>query len=259
VQLLTLSSTSDFNSSMRGAVEFRSDHPIGNLLGWWELAGVDTLVSENQLGWLTRNEPAAPAVQEIVPAMPAHGREMPSSLPDFLAWLKTSADVPEAAWGGARIVPDAAFPADIMVIADMPDLEDMEAGVLLSNATGHLFDRMLAAIGLQRSAIHLCSLACARPPGGMLDAESGNRLAQIMRRHIALTAPKRVLLLGDKTSRALLAADASGGRGKLQTLNHDNGTLDAVATFHPRFLMRQPAAKAECWKDLQLFSKDMSS
>lgn len=244
---------------MRGAVEYRSDHPIGNLLGWWELAGVDTLVSENQRGWLIRNDPTAPAIEEFLPATPSQSEEMPSSLPDFLAWLKTSPDVPEAAWAGARIVPDAADATEIMVITDMPDLEDMEAGTLFSNAAGRLFDRMLAAIGLQRSAIHLCSLACARPPGGMLEAESGNRLAQIMRRHIALAAPKRVLLLGDKTSRALMAADASEGRGKLQTLNHDNGTVDAVPTFHPRFLIRQPAAKAECWKDLQLFSKDVSS
>jgi uracil-DNA glycosylase len=259
VQLLILSSTSDFNSSMRGAVEYRSDHPIGNLLGWWELAGVNTLVSENQHGWLALNEPAAPAIQTSIPAMPSHAREMPSSIPDFLAWRETSPDVPEAAWGGARIVPGVAIPAEIMVIADMPDLDDMETGTLLSNATGRLFDRMLAAIGLQRSTIHLASLACARPPGGMLDLDSGNRLAQIMRRHIALIAPKHILLLGDKTSRALMAADAGGGRGKLQTLNHDNGTVEAVATFHPRFLMRQPAAKAECWRDLQLFAKDIVS
>lgn len=246
---------------MRGAVEFRSDHAIGSLLGWWELAGVDTLVSENQQGWLNQKEPVPPpaVAQHAVTSKPTGGNVMPSNLPEFLEWLKTSPDVPEAAWASTRIVPQAVLPADIMIIADMPDVEDMEAQTLLSGATGRLFDRMLSAIGLDRSSVHLASLASARPPGGMLDPGSVGRLTEIMRRHIALVAPKRLLLLGDKTSRALLAAEAGGERGKLQTLNHDNGTLDTVATFHPRFLMRQPAAKAECWKDLQLFSKETSS
>lgn len=246
---------------MRGAVEFRPDHPIENLLGWWELAGVDTLVSENQQGWLNQKESSPPpaAAPQTTIAMPIGGSDMPSSLSEFLAWLKTSPDVPEAAWATTRIVPEANAPTDIMIIADMPDVEDMEAQTLLSGTAGRLFDRMLGAIGLHRSTVYLCSLASARPPGGMLAPESSVRLAQIMQRHIALVAPKGLLLLGDKTSRALLAADASGDRGKLQTLNHDNGTLNAVATFHPRFLMRQPAAKAECWKDLQLFSKEIST
>lgn len=245
---------------MRGAVEFRSDHPIGNLLGWWALAGVDTPVSDIGQAWLARAEPErTPPTQTIPRAIPSGGGEMPAHLPDFLAWLRTSPDIPEAAWAGPRIVPDAAAGREVMVITDMPDPEDMAAGALFSGESGQLFDRMLRAIGLDRSSIYLCSLACARPPGGMLESESGGRLARIMRHHVTLAAPGRLLLLGDKTSRALLTPDAGGGYGKLHTLNHEHGTIPAVATFHPRFLMRQPSAKAECWKDLQLFAKEVRS
>src|SRR3546814_14855658 len=90
-----------------------------------------------------------------------------------------------------------------MIISDMPDMEDMRAGALFSGRVGQLFDALLGAIGLQREAIYFCSLASTRPPGGMFDDVSMDRLSRIMRRHIALAEPKAVLLLGDKTFRIL--------------------------------------------------------
>ncbi|MBK5264782.1 MAG: uracil-DNA glycosylase [Alphaproteobacteria bacterium] len=242
-------------------MEYRTDHTIGNLLGWWQLAGVDTLVSDSGHGWLTPVEPAksVAAAATTDHASPQSFGEMPTSLPEFLSWLKTSPDVPEAAWANNRILPEITQPRDVMVISDMPDAEDMQADALFSSGVGRLLDAMLGAIGLDRGAIYLCSLASARPPGGMFDPASVERLAHIMRRHISLAAPKTLLLLGDKTSRALLTADAPEAKGKLQLLNHDRGTVAAIATFHPRFLMRQPAAKAECWSDLQMLLKGIAS
>lgn len=239
-------------------MEFRTDHPIGNLLGWWELAGVDAPVADEPAGWLNRPAPvrAAP-MSRTADAAPAPG-EMPATLPEFLAWLKNSPDAPEAAWTGERIIPDISA-RRIMLISDMPDMEDMQAARLFSGAAGRLLDAMLRAIGLSRESLYLCSLASARPPGGMLDPSHIGRLTRIMRRHVSLVGPDHVLLLGDKTSRALLAADADSRRGKLQMLNHDGGKIGAITTFHPRLLLKQPAAKAECWKDLQIFAKGIAS
>src|SRR3546814_2457178 len=62
-----------------------------------------------------------------------------------------------------------------------------------------------------------------------------------MRTYVMLAAPRRLLLLGDRTIRALLPAADSGSR----VFNHDGGTLPVFATFHPRLLLGQPAAKAE--------------
>lgn len=241
-------------------MEFRTDHPIGNLLGWWELAGVDALVAEEPSNWLARpaTRPAAPAPAKITDTIPSRGDDMPSTLPEFMAWLKSSASVPEAAWTGDRIIPNVTA-RPIMLISDMPDMEDMQAGSLFSGAAGRLLDAMLRAIGLSRETVYLCSLASTRPPGGLFDPQSTGQLARIMRRHVSLVAPAHVLLLGDKTSRALLAADAGGGRGSLQMLNHDGGNVAAIATFHPRLLLKQPVAKAECWKDLQLFTRGIAT
>src|SRR3546814_6665305 len=124
-------------------------------------------------------------------------------------------------------------------------MEDMRAGALFSGRVGQLFDALLGAIGLQREAIYFCSLASTRPPGGMFDDVSMDRLSRIMRRHIALAEPKAVLLLGDKTIRILGTADTPQARQKLHVLNHDNGTVRAIATFHPRFLMRSEEHTSE--------------
>src|SRR3546814_11608229 len=88
--------------------------------------------------------------------------ERPSKLGVFLNGLEPSPDGPEAAWGGERIVPEAVARADLMIISDMPDMEDMRAGALVSGRVGQLFDALLGAIGLQREAIYFCSLASTR-------------------------------------------------------------------------------------------------
>lgn len=240
-------------------VAARLDDPVANLLGWWELAGLSTPVADDAVNWL-----AAPAQTQLTTAKPSGARsfltqDMPDSLAEFLIWRKTSPCVPEAVWPGDRIVPASPPHSSIMVITDLPDVEDMAAGTLLSGDAEKLFDRMLRAIGLGRDAVYLCSLATTRPPGGMLNGTDAERLAGIMRHHVRLAAPRSIILLGDKTSRALLTSDPAEIRGKLQFFNHERGSIRAMASFHPRLLMRHAAAKAECWKDLQFFTKEVCS
>lgn len=240
-------------------VAVRSNDAVGSLLGWWELAGLGTPVADETSDWLAAPAQPQPTAPIAVKAKSSGVDNMPDSIAEFLAWRSTSADVPESAWPGTRIVPAPAADNGIMIITDLPDVEDMAAGALLSGETGRLFDRMLQAIGLSRDDVYLCSLATARPPGGVLNSPDAERLARIMLHQVALSAPRKVLLLGDKTSRALLTADAGDARGKLQIINHEHGSVGAIATFHPRLLMRQAAAKTECWKDLQLFAKEVCS
>src|SRR3546814_13057958 len=139
----------------------------------------------------------------------------------------------------------------------MPDMEDMRAGALFSGRVGQLFDALLGAIGLQREAIYFCSLASTRPPGGMFDDVSIDRLSRIMRRHIALAEPKAVLRLDDKTIIILRTEDTQQARQKLHVINHENGTVNAIDTFHPLIIQPHQAAKATCWLDRQMMTKGM--
>jgi DNA polymerase len=144
-----------------------------------------------------------------------------------------------------------------MVITDMPDPADMEAGSLLADRAGRLFDAMLAAIGLSRDNICLASLFSSRPPGGMVEAADLSIAADRMRTLVSLATPDRLLIMGDRTIRTFLPVQDKAGMDNLHFFNHDGGIVPALATFHPRLLLGQPAAKVESWRTLQRLVEEM--
>ena len=107
---------------------------------------------------------------------------------------------------------------------------------------------MLAAIGRDRASVYLAALAVKRPPAGRANRAMVEQLATLIRHHLSLAAPKRVLALGNAASRALTGLDVADARGSLRVINHDRGTSEVVASFHPRFLLERPAAKADAWR-----------
>ncbi|WHO37143.1 uracil-DNA glycosylase family protein [Sphingobium sp. AP49] len=220
-------------------------------LAWWALAGVDGAVAEAPVNWLrlasARSPGLAGAAAPIAPPAP----DKPRTLDAFLSWLATDSAQPERRWPGQPILPTGPARAPLMVITDMPDLADAGAGTLFADRAGVLFDAMLRAIGLSRDAIALASLFTVRPPGGMVEASDLATVADRMRLHVHLAAPHRLLLLGDRTIRALLPTGSVPDTSGLHPFNHDGGIVSAVATFHPRLLLTQPAAKIECWHALQ--------
>jgi DNA polymerase len=215
-------------------------------LDWWQEAGVDTLVEEAPRHWLAATKPARPAEPAAEAAPPA----LPATLAEFEAW-RIGAAAPEAGWG-MPIAPQGRADSGLMVLLDMPEREDAASGTLLSGDAGRLFDRMLAAIGRDRQSIYLASLAAARPVSGQIAGEMLAPLADLARRHVALVRPRRLLLLGNAASRALLGLNAAASPPILHELNHDAGQTETVASFHPRFLLENPAQKARAWKDLQM-------
>ncbi len=230
-------------------------------IDWWREAGVDALVDEAPRDWLAALEPAKTAPRPgAAPAAVAEVAPLPATLDAFEAW-RLGPDAPEAAWPGKPIAAQGDPASDIMVLVDLPEREDMDSGVLMSGAVGRLFDRMLAAIGRDRASIYLVPVCATRPVAGRISPEIEDRLNEIARHHVMLAQPKRLLLLGNAPSRALLGADATRARGSLHGFNLSGGkesagsddvTTQAVASFHPRFLLERPAAKAEAWKDLQM-------
>lgn len=228
-------------------------------LDWWRDAGVDVTIDEAPRNWLARIEPAQlAAIPDAVTAPDV----LPDTLAAFEAW-RTGPNAPEAAFHGRAMAAQGNPAADIMIIIDMPEREDAESGILMSGAAGRLFDKMLAAIGHSRDTVYLVALCNARPASGRIAPEFEQRLGEIVAHHVALVAPKRLLLMGNAPSRALLTVDTLHARGSLRSLNHDLGTVEikaqAVASFHPRFLIEKPAAKAEAWKDLQMLIEGLDS
>lgn len=218
---------------------------IANAIAWWADAGVEVLVEDVPRDWL-----AAPAPAPVVEAAPA-ADSLPATLEAFLGW-RTGASAPEAAWSGVSLAATGPADAKVMVLIDCPDRDDGHAGALLAGEPGKLFDRMLAAIGLSRETVHIAAVCARRPAAGRMPRDIEAKLGEIARHHIELVAPERLLLLGDATSRAVLAMERIDARGSLQAFNHKSGHTKVVASAHPRMLIERPAMKAESWRDLQL-------
>ncbi|MFC3441228.1 uracil-DNA glycosylase family protein [Sphingobium rhizovicinum] len=239
---------------MRGSMQNEAALAADAYLAWWQLAGVECAVAETPVNWLRPVTIADSAPrQDAPPAQPVQAR--PQDLQAFHQWLESESTHPERRWPGRALYPAGQVDAPLMIVTDMPDLPDVEAGALFADrAAGALLDAMLHAIGLKRAEVYIASLFFARPPGGMVEAADLATATARMRTHVHLARPRRLLLLGDRTISALggaIDATGDGSPHSLRNFNHDGGIVPAVATFHPRLLLGQPAAKAECWRTLQ--------
>lgn len=250
---------------MRGLSSISTVDAARALIDWWSLAGVDEAVAEAPRNWLRPVAKAAQAAPQatypehgdrtLVPATPLPAAPaapvMPDTLSAFEGWLAEATDLPEAQWSTNRIAPVGNPAPALMIVSDMPDTRDMLSRTLFTDAPGRLLDSMLRAIGLERQRCYIASLSMSRAPGAVVSDADWARLAARMRRHISLVGPRRVLLLGDKTARALLSADGGQVSSSLRSVNHDGGTVSAIATYHPRFLLEHPEAKGVCWTGLR--------
>lgn len=238
-----------------GDLATRAD--IDSLMDWWKLAGVDIAINETPTDWLIQKSP--PKAAETKPAVPETAKapvaitpaDLPATRDDFLAWLATDTSVLSAYPPARRIMPSHVPGADMMVIADVPELGDVDEKRLLSGDVGMLIDRMLAAMGRDRGSVHLATIAPARPANGRLDDAAQEALAPILRRHVELVAPKKLWLLGRAASRALLGMDETEAAGRLHSVNQNGVIMDAIATVHPRILLREPKLKARVWEDMK--------
>ena len=248
---------------------------IESLIGWWQLAGVDDWCAHEPVNWLeappsaprlapkTRPVPTAvfaPPARVEASHSPADSRAaaapLPSTLEALQERLRRADDVPGTRYAQIRALPHGVTEAPLMIISDCPDDDDLASGTILSGSTGTLLRNMLSAVGIDLAACYRASLSVTRPPSGRLPAEDFSRLAEFMRAHIALAAPKNLLILGTAASEALVGQPIVKAREHLHVFNHDGGTKALVATYHPRTLLRRPHCKRPAWDDLQLLLKE---
>ena len=144
----------------------------------------------------------------------------------------------------------------IMIVGPMPDADDDREGLPFTGKTGLLLDRMLAAIGLDRTKLMLTNVVPWRPPGNRSPSGPEMEICRpFIERQIALAEPKALLLLGNFTARFFF-----GGSGTIHTLRGQwrdvavgAGTAPAIATLHPQELLNAPASKSLAWNDLLAF------
>ena len=219
------------------------------VLDWWRQSGVDTLIDEQPRDWLALSRPAADAAIE-----PVRAPVLPDNLPALITYMADCAGADE----GPPILPAGDASAGLMLLAAMPTAFDTPQTGLFAGREGRLLDAMLGAIGRDRASSYLATLALRRPAGGRIDGAALADHLQLARRHIALAAPKALLLLGDDSARAMLDRRLAGARGQTHKIDIDGVTVNVVVTFHPQMLLESPARKADCWADLRRLLEELN-
>lgn len=219
-------------------------------LTWWLDAGVDCALQEEERNWLKPTSPR-PAVTEV-PSAPNVTQPSHETLSELQEWLASSAQLPLASASGRRILPHGPQNAPVMLLSDAPALEDYTAGQPIGGEAWTLTQRMLQAIGIRSDEAYSASLSPMHAPGSRLSEKDRDECARIARQHIALVAPKRLLLFGDGPSQALLGKRLVDARGHIHRIDG----VRAIATFHPRHLIKRPLDKSLAWQDLLLLMED---
>jgi DNA polymerase len=160
---------------------------------------------------------------------------------------------------------DGAPDAGLMLIGEAPGADEDRLGRPFVGQSGQLLDRMFASIGLRREegGFYITNILPWRPPGNRTptDAEIALFLPFVLR-HIALVRPGRVVLLGGTAAKALLRArdGITRLRGRWHQVEVEGvGSLPMLATLHPAYLLRTPAAKRDAWADLLLLRRSIDA
>jgi DNA polymerase len=141
--------------------------------------------------------------------------------------------------------------ADLMVVGEAPGADEDRQGVPFVGKAGQLLTRMLLAIDLPRDRVFICNVLKCRPPGNRTpDLTEIAICLPYLRRQIELIRPKVILALGTPAARTLL--DTRQGITKLRGRVFPRHGARCVPSFHPAYLLRNPAAKRESWADLRL-------
>jgi DNA polymerase len=221
-------------------------------LNWWTEAGVDTLVDDAPRDWLTPAKDLSGGPSALPPAQKiAERATLPETLEAFRAFLLSDGALPGASVGRIDAAGDAA--SGIAIVVDMPEAEDRTSGKLLSGEIGALFDRMLSAIKLDRSHVYLIPFSPVRPTSQRLGAADIDKLSPLLRHHLALAAPRKVLLLGDAPVQALLGQPAIKARDTVHHLTIGQLEVPIIATIHPRLVNLRRDYRPLVWADLQRF------
>jgi uracil-DNA glycosylase len=256
-----------------------------DLLRWYVEMGADEAIGEVARDRLVPAEPVpvarpasplAPAQIVPRPAAPATRVVPPGTFAESLAEAAQSArrlaanadsievlaalvaafdDCPLKRTATKTVFIDGNPAAPVMFIGEAPGADEDRIGRPFVGRAGQLLDRMLAAIGLDRSMVQITNVIYWRPPGNRkpTTAEIAACLPFVLR-HIALANPRVLILCGGTAASALLPVSDGITRLRGRWFELAVPGLDkpvpTLPMFHPAFLLRTPERKRETWRDL---------
>ena len=149
----------------------------------------------------------------------------------------------------------------IMFVGEAPGRDEDIEGLPFVGRSGKLLDRMMAAIGLDRSTVYIANVIPWRPPGNRTPTPQETQIClPFIQRQIELVNPDVMVTLGNPSTQALLGTREGIMRTRGKWMEYDTGTrtIRAMATFHPAYLLRSPSYKRLAWQDLRAIRKALA-
>jgi DNA polymerase len=243
------------------------------ILEWYRAVGVDMAVGEEPVDRFAQSatlrrptepartipvaeQPRAPAIETSLRSDPGEARALAASA-DSLEALRETLERYDGCGLKFRatqlVFADGNPEADVMLIGEAPGGEEDRVGRPFVGRSGQLLDRMLAAIGLDRTSVYIANTVPWRPPGNRAPSpEEAALCLPFLHRQVELVAPKVIVSLGGPATQTVF--DTTTGilrmRGKWADVTLGAHSALGLATLHPAYLLRSPAAKAHAWRDL---------
>jgi DNA polymerase len=146
--------------------------------------------------------------------------------------------------------------ARVMFIGEAPGADEDAQGEPFVGKAGQLLNKIIAACGWQRNEVYICNILRCRPPGNRtpLPKEAEN-CREWLDGQITTIDPEYIVCWGSCAAQNLLGtADAIG---KMRQRWYQYGRAKVLCTYHPSYLLRNPAAKKPVWEDMQFLLKAM--
>jgi len=142
--------------------------------------------------------------------------------------------------------------ARVMFVGEAPGADEDIQGKPFVGRAGKLLDKMLEAIGLDRSSAYITNVVFWRPPGNRTPTPQETQICRpFIERQIEIIDPDVLVLLGGAAAKEMLNRPEGILKMRGKWFDYDTGkrTIKAIATLHPAYLLRQPAQKRLAWRD----------
>src|SRR3984893_1978630 len=260
---------------------------VRQLLAFYLEAGVDCALSEEPVNRMSDPD-IIPAIGRHAPAdpvrttsdaiiMPPRGETVPapeaaitsareaartaSSLEVLRALLENFDGCALKSTATRLVFADGNPQARVMFVGEAPGREEDLEGLPFVGRSGKLLDRMIAAIGLDRSSVYIANVIPWRPPGNRTPTPQETQIClPFIQRQIELVNPDVLVTLGNPSTQTLLGTREGIMRTRGRWFDYDTGrrVIRAIATFHPAYLLRSPSYKRLSWQDLRAIAKALA-
>jgi uracil-DNA glycosylase len=143
---------------------------------------------------------------------------------------------------------------DLMFVGEGPGADEDAQGEPFVGRAGQLLNNMITAMGIRREDVYIANVVKCRPPGNRTpEKDESDTCGPFLLRQIDVIRPKAIVALGATAAKCLLAFNDS--LGNLRGRWYDYKGMKLAVTYHPAYLLRDPARKKDTWQDLQMVMK----